>query len=324
VLIVVLGMTIAIMALVLSFNRQARLALQIGNATLQRSQAWACAQGGVELTRHLLSDTADITAAKDTHQFLLEPQTVSIVSGTCQITLTDESGKLQVNQLKFPDGTLNRPRIDQLLKLIDTLNRMEPERTRLGYGLVPALIDWIDDDDDVTVLPFISRENRGAETADYDERRGCANRPLLDITELRYIKGFTPEGIERLLPFLTIYGDGQVNLNSAPLEVIMALSEHMDISVARLLVAHRQRYPLETLADLQVIPGITGPVFKDLQQSGIVGRSGPYYVVQVTGRVKAQIRRLRAHLKKNEASQHVDIIRYEELRLGTEPPATML
>lgn len=318
VLIVVLGMTIAIMGLVLSFNRQSRLSLQIGDAMLRRSQAWACAQAGLELTRHLLSETADVTTEKQARLLLLEPQTLSLSPGTCQITVTDESGKLQVNQLKFLDGTLNRPRIDQFLKLIDILNRAEPERPRLGYGLVPALIDWIDSDDEVTVLPFISRENRGAEAGDYPDHQNCANRLLLDITELRRVKGFTPEAIERIVPFLTLYGDGQVNLNSAPLEVIMALSEHIDVSVARLVVERRRRYPLESLSDLEAIPGITGPVLKDLRHSGIVGQSGPYYQVQAVGRVAAQSRQIQAHLKKNEASQRVDIVRYEEQRQRTE------
>ncbi len=318
VLIVVLGMTIAIMALVISFNRQSRLSLQIGDAMLRRSQAWACAQAGLELTRQLLSDTADVTTGKQTHLLLLEPQTLSIAPGTCQITLSDESGKIQVNQLKFPGGKINRPRIDQFLKLIDILNRLEPKRPRLGYGLVPALIDWIDSDDEVTVLPFITRQNRGAEAREYPDHQSCANRPLLDLTELNQVKGFTPEAIERIAPFLTLYGDGQVNLNSAPLEVIMALSEHIDVSVARLLVERRQRYPLESLSDLEAIPGITGPVLKDLRHSGIVGRSGPYYQVLSVGRVATQTRQIQAHLKKNDASQQVDIVRYEEKRPKSE------
>jgi general secretion pathway protein K len=321
VLIVVLGMTIAIMALVLSFNRQSRISLHIGDAMLRRSQAWACAQGGLELVCHLLSDGDDISVAKQTHRLLLEPQEVSMAAGACRIQLVDESGKIQINQLKFPDGKLNRVRIDQLLKLLDTLNRLEPEQPRLGYGMVPALIDWIDSDDEVTVLPFISRENRGAESASYPDRQGCANRPLIDITELRRVRGVSAEAFERVAPYLTIYGDGQVNLNSAPLPVILALSEHIDLSVARLLEERRRRHPLESLDDIEGIPGITGPVYKDLQQAGMVGQGGPYYQVRVTGMVAAQRREIQAHLKKNDTSQQVDIVRYEERRTGLENSA---
>lgn len=43
------------------------------------------------------------------------------------------------------------------------------------------------------------------------------------IEELMLVRGFTPEIFNRLVPFITIYGDGLVNINTAPRIVLMAL-----------------------------------------------------------------------------------------------------
>jgi hypothetical protein len=46
-----------------------------------------------------------------------------------------------------------------MLKLIDLLNYQFQEQSPISYSLIPAIIDWVDYDDEVTFLPFIKREN---------------------------------------------------------------------------------------------------------------------------------------------------------------------
>ncbi|MBP9854348.1 MAG: general secretion pathway protein GspK [Candidatus Omnitrophica bacterium] len=50
------------------------------------------------------------------------------------------------------------------------------------------------------------------------------------IEELLQIRGFTPEVFQRLKPFITIYGDGLVNINTAPKTVLMALGLSSDVA----------------------------------------------------------------------------------------------
>ena len=77
------------------------------------------------------------------------------------------------------------PQLDyykRLLKLLD----LEP-------SLAPALLDWIDADIDATFPD-------GAEDDEYlraDLPYRAANRPLVDISELRLVKGYTPEVLAR-------------------------------------------------------------------------------------------------------------------------------
>jgi len=105
-----------------------------------------------------------------------------------------------------------------------------PEAERL----VHALEDWKDADDDA--LPG------GAEAADY-ERAGSpfrpANRPLQRLDELTRIKWFSDSLIAAIAPYVTVQGDGRVNLNTAPAPVLAAVMGG-DKAAARALLQQRE------------------------------------------------------------------------------------
>src|SRR5438445_2919019 len=49
------------------------------------------------------------------------------------------------------------------------------------------------------------------------------DKPFKVLEELRLVDGMTPEVFQALEPFVTVYSDGKVNLNTAPREVMAAL-----------------------------------------------------------------------------------------------------
>jgi len=81
-----------------------------------------------------------------------------------------------------------------------------------------ALLDWRDADDLV--------RGHGAEAVDY-RRAGLpllpSNRPLRDVMELRHVMGVTDSLADAVAPYVTVDGDGRVNINSAPESVLAAL-----------------------------------------------------------------------------------------------------
>ncbi len=110
--------------------------------------------------------------------------------------------------------------------------------------LAAALEDWRDDDD-------LTRAE-GAEAAEY-ERAGSpfrpANRPLQRLDELTRIKGFTDSLAARIAPYVTVNGDGRVNLNTAALPVLTAL---MGAAQAAAIVSQREHGEVFTsLAELR-------------------------------------------------------------------------
>jgi general secretion pathway protein K len=152
--------------------------------------------------------------------------------------ITDENGKINVNRLCGEKGEFN----DAQKALWERL--LKQSRFELSAEQVDTIIhsvkDWIDGDDKMTGI-------YGAEEAFY-ETRGypCKNRPLDYVEELLLIKGITEEIFygskekEGLRPYFTVYGDPQININTAPLPVMMALSENMTESIAADLDAYRR------------------------------------------------------------------------------------
>ena len=84
--------------------------------------------------------------------------------------------------------------------------------------LAQAILDWRDEDE----LPRIN----GGEREEYLEEGALVlppNRDFVDVDELRHVRGMTPEIYVAAAPHLTLIGDGQINLNSAPEPVLLAL-----------------------------------------------------------------------------------------------------
>lgn len=86
----------------------------------------------------------------------------------------------------------------------------------LESGQVAALLDWRDEDG--AVGPG------GAEDGYYAGMgRACKDGPLESIEELALVRGMGPETVRRLAPWVTVFGEGRVNINTAPVEVLEAL-----------------------------------------------------------------------------------------------------
>jgi general secretion pathway protein K len=156
-------------------------------------------------------------------------------TGAVQTAITDAQGLFNLNNL-LRAGKPSDPEIAAFRRLLSLV--------RLPESLADALLDAIDADSDVT-FPG------GAEDLDYlamQPARRAPNRALLDVSSLGRIKGFDPEAIARLRPYVGALPEPTaVNVNSAPAEVLQALIPGLDEGAARAIVAERARKPFETL-----------------------------------------------------------------------------
>jgi general secretion pathway protein K len=97
------------------------------------------------------------------------------------------------------------------------------------------LADWLDSDD--------LTSSGGAETPYYQTLKPpyrARNGKLATLTELLLVRGFTPEIVGKLRPFVTVYPmqtgyDQHININTAPKEVIVALDDKISDSMAERL-----------------------------------------------------------------------------------------
>ncbi|MHC4520818.1 MAG: type II secretion system minor pseudopilin, partial [Planctomycetota bacterium] len=267
---------------------------------LQFEQAWNCARAGLGIAVAAVRDVNDLSQNHRFAKLRTGSETFSVGKGTCSVTIKGESGRLNVNHLKNEEGHLDRTRVEQFLRLIDLVNQRSSGSKRIGYGIVPAIIDWIDTDDEVTRLPFVSRDNQGAESRHYvtlSPAYRCRNQPVDVIDELQYVKGVTPEALNALRDFLTTTGDGRIDINMAPSLVIQALSEQMDPVLVQMIVQRRNAKPFADVAELKDVPGMTDNVYRTIVKTLTVGNR--------TCRIEALVRR-------NTQGGNVDIVLYRE------------
>ncbi len=316
VVIVVLCMVVMLSVLLLAFNQESRANLYAVEDFRKSAQALNCARAGLNIAIAAADDFSDIKFEKSLQNLFSGENAVALDQGECLIKVSEESGKLNVNLLKDKNGRLNRAGIDHLLNLIDNLNRDKSYDSPIDYGIVPAIIDWIDDDDLVTSLPFIKQNNRGAESSHYSRSSPpykCRNAAVETVEEILPVKGMSSETLGRLRDYLTVYGDGKINLNSASELTLASLSAEMDTALAQVIIERRRFKPFESVAELRELPGMTGSLYNAISRTLTVDPKARYYNVTSRGDVDRLARTVTAILRMNEETKRVEIVLYREL-----------
>jgi len=166
----------------------------------------------------------------------------TIGDGILTAQIEDERSKLNLNDLAVSAGD----DIEQKKKILRVKRLFE--LLQISPNLVDALVDWLDQDE----IPQPS----GAESLHYQSLKlpyRSANGPLPALDDLRLVKGFTPEIIERITRYVTVYpteGGALVNLNTADPIVIQTLDPRITQSIAMEIVQGR---PFKTKVDLDRI-----------------------------------------------------------------------
>lgn len=316
VIVVVLCMIICLTALLLAFNRRARTGLHAMDTFRKSVQALNCARSGLNIAIAAVRDSDDTDSYDSLRRLGAGEYSVTVGDGQCHITAVEEYGKLNVNLFKNKDGKLDRTRIEQVMRLIDLLNQRSSSHPHVAYELVPAIVDWTDDDDQITCLPFVSNGNLGAESDYYrnlDSPYPCKNGPCETIEELLLVKGMTPGTLDRIGEFITVNGDGKVDINQAPKLVVEALSERIDPVLAQMIIDHRRIAPFKSVAELRDVPGMTDNIYQTLARTATTCPSERIYRVTSRGSVGGVSRTIVATLKANMTTKNVDIVLYKEL-----------
>jgi type II secretory pathway component PulK len=121
--------------------------------------------------------------------------------------LIDEERKININTA--PMSTLKR-----LFNIVLDIDNMESQ------NLAASIKDWRDEDSQLSI-PIGSAEDSYYRNLPYPY---LAKDSLIEVLEeVLLVKGMTNEIFERIKPYITIYGQGRVNINTAPREVLLAL-----------------------------------------------------------------------------------------------------
>jgi len=293
-LLLVLLVVVLLTTLLTEFAFSTLVDLRLAETFRDSTRAYYLAKGGVNAGSMLLKQDRNHHDSLDEiwHQGVTD---YPVGDGTVTIRIEDLGGKLAINSLVV-DNNPQTVVIDRFYRFFSALELPPPADPA---ELTAALIDWLDSDDD-TFREIRTGERSlpvsGAESPYYQSLTPayrCKNGPLHTLDELVNVKGFTPEVIQRISPYLAVNGDHKININTAGLEILMALSPLVDRSMAQKIADYRAATPIDSLAQLE---GILPPeVFVDLKTQGNLGRLG------TTG----NIYRIEAHASVNDGQRRI-------------------
>jgi type II secretory pathway component PulK len=127
--------------------------------------------------------------------------------------LVDEESKINVNKA---DQKILR----QLFRIVLGFNKMEAQE------LAASIVDWQDGDGELSI-PVGSAEDREYRRLHYSYEAKDAEYEVLE--ELLLVKGMDEDIFNKIRDYITIYGDGKVNINTASKTVLLALGLGGDV-----------------------------------------------------------------------------------------------
>jgi len=174
------------------------------------------------------------------------------------LSIIDENAKINVNKMINQNQTPNKDVMNSFRRLLLVLDI--PDET-----ITDRIMDWIDRDGEERVVDSESR---------------AKNDFLYSVDELRYIPGITEEIFQKLLPHVTIFGDGHININSADKYVLMSLNQEITEDLAERVISYREMKPFVHAADIQKVAGFDGSLGTSLMGPIIV--KGNAFMISVT------------------------------------------
>jgi general secretion pathway protein K len=260
-LIVILG--VALMTLiVVDFCATAALGYLSAANQANELRAYFLARSSVAVGLGLLAEDSRLDTATQTPYDSLNDvwavpfPPVNVDGGTASLLIVDEARKLNLNQLvNANNGQLN-PDFAQVLERLFTLIGVDPQ-------IIPAIADWIDADSTPSGESGAEMDYYMRLIPPYAPRNG----PMPTIGDLKMVRGVDDATFNRLLPFVTVEPEMQVNVNTAPPEVLAALSPALfaNPDLIKAIVTARMLRPFSNMTDVGNIPGV-GQYITDLSK----------------------------------------------------------
>jgi general secretion pathway protein K len=250
-LILTLVVTALMVAVVVEMIHQVYVDTSLSRSFRDGQQASILAESGATGGARLLQMTLSGRSYTALSDRWATPLRLEDEAGSLLITVSDESGKININGLVQPNGEYE-PFTLAMLQRLGT-------RLKLPADLWSALADWLDSDD----IP----RSGGVESSYYRALKPPytpRNGKLMTLTELSLVKGFSPELLGAVQPCLTVFSEqggslqllSKININTASKEVLAALDDRIDSRMAERIVEERRLLPFKFTGELSRVPGM--------------------------------------------------------------------
>lgn len=243
----------------------ARILADYGHAVDQLSgrhdqaQARWLARGAIDWARNVLeSDYIRGGANRVDHlreEWAIKVPPTPFEEGELSGELEELSGRFNVNSLVNTEGKPDTEQIKRFQRLLQAVGLSQMQAEQLGN----ALVDWIDPDDE------IYGQRGGSEAQSYRQQANSHLPPqgnLLDVNELLFVRGFTPQIVQTLQTHVTALPSTarKINVNTATAAVLQAYVENLTAAQANALVLDRERSFFTSTDNFQQrLPPLTKP-----------------------------------------------------------------
>jgi general secretion pathway protein K len=299
-LILVILMVSVIVAVTLQLNYSSRSEIYEGVNMRDAIKITYVAKSGFYGGQALLNE--DKNGFDTLNEDWAEAELMSAASGTYfdegyfRLNIVDEAGRIQVN--KLVNGNAYNHGIEDLLLGFLTLPEFDLDEQEAA-DIVDAIKDWIDEDDEVTGFGAENIYYRSLETP-----YSCKNGPMDCIDELLMVKGITEDlfygtdekpGISK---YLTVYGEGKININTAPILVLKALSDEITDEMASDMDEFR-RNEENDLAGISWYKDVTGMANINIDKELISVKSS-IFKIESTGYLNGMEKRLVGFIERSK------------------------
>jgi general secretion pathway protein K len=249
--------------------------------------------------------------------------------GSFEVTIVeyqsgDHSGKIQINKL------VENNNYDDHQK---ALLRSFLESSEFGLdtptvdGIIDAIKDWIDEDDDETGV--YGSENSYYQTL--ENPYSCRNGPLESLEDLLDVKGITPElfygnkdeGTPGISNYLTVYGDdGRININIAdpcgdgegcpPPLILRSLSDYIlgtDMVEDWITYRDDEENDLSNYANYPSLAQLSGE--SDARAKALLATKGNYFQIISRGTKGNMTKQVTGTVKRDPGTKKLEILSWK-------------
>lgn len=182
---------------------------------------------GVEawVTQLLLRDDDKKDSLDEDWAIVLPPITVE--GGQIAGRIEDMQGRFNINNLII-EGKRSEPDVQRFNRLLQVLG--------VDGEIAPAIVDWLDEDAEPSFPDGAEDEAYYSQPVPYR----AANRPMASASELRLVKGVTPEIYIQLEPFICALPQRTpLNVNTASAQLLATIVDGMSLADGETLIELR-------------------------------------------------------------------------------------
>ena len=222
--------------------------------------------------------------------------------GRVEGEIVDEDGKINVNSL-INDKEEFDPNQRAIWERLLTQPRFALTEEDVNT-IISSVKDWIDKDDKITGI-------YGTEDPSYQGKGyHCKNNFINNLEEMLLINGVTEDifygnrykrGIK---PYFTVYGGGNININTAPIPVLMALSDNMTEDIAMELDDYRRDKTNKPALENEQWYRKVWPFENPLPEK-LLTTSSSFFTVHMRGTLRESVKEIRTVISRSKVASKI-------------------